>query len=216
MELTQWYAVALGLAIGGLIPLLALTGKLLTRLRINRTFVGYCFQKYLLYRDLHHHLAGQDRTTWFECIFVFVFLAGNVFCATFQVKDVSGLKQRVGILSMCNLVPMPLGARMNCVADLCGVEIRGYAKIHRWIGRAAITHGLIHVATALHLQSPDIDILRDIPGLTVSLPNVGCYIAYVLIRLPLPSLLPCFPLFPFSADTHMKPLWSSTSFFLSL
>jgi hypothetical protein len=44
---------------------------------------------------------------------------------------------------------LALGEHINLVASFCGVRLRAYASIHKWLGRVVIAEGLIHLVTAI-------------------------------------------------------------------
>jgi len=56
---------------------------------------------------------------------------------------------------------------MNIVASRCGVGLRAYARMHRWLGRVALMEGIIHFAAAWPTYNPNFDTLSEITGLVV-------------------------------------------------
>jgi hypothetical protein len=184
MDITQWYAVALGgvvalsitakafliifkyakfLALGGVVAL-SITAKAFL---IIFKYAKFYFLKYVYYPQIHKHLRGSEKTTGFDVLLIAAFLVGNGLCTTIRVKDIHGLTGRSGLMSIINLMPLSLGASMNLIASRCGIKLGAYARTHRWLGRVAIVEGLIHTAAAVSLQKPDLRMPSDIAGLTV-------------------------------------------------
>jgi hypothetical protein len=171
MDDTQWYAIALG----GLIGLSVITSLLLASSKKIRTYTKFHFLKHVYYPQVHKYLRGSEKTTRFDLGSICVFLAGIVVCTAIQVKDVTALRRRSGLISIINLIPLSLGSRMNLVASYCGTSLGTYGRMHRWLGRVAIAEGLIHTAAAVSLQKPSLRTLSNIGGLAVgivlNLPN---------------------------------------------
>jgi hypothetical protein len=174
MDVTQWYAIALGGVVGLSIitPLLLTIFKetrtyILKNFKKTRTYIKFHFLKYVYYPQVYKYLRGSEEITRFNLGLIYVFLAGIVVCTTVQVKDVSTLRRRSGLMSVINLIPLLLGSRMNLVASYCGISLGTYGRAHRWLGRVAIAEGLIHTAAAVSMQKPSLHNLTDIGGLTI-------------------------------------------------
>ena len=165
MDITQWYAVALG----GTVALLIIASILLAILTITRKYATFRFLKHVYYPQVHKYLRGSEKTTRFDLALIAVFLVGNMLCTAIRVNNISDLARRSGMLSVINLIPLAPGAHMNLIANSCGVRLDAYGRIHRWMGRVAIVEGLIHTATNLSLHTMNFQTLSDIGGLTVSL-----------------------------------------------
>jgi hypothetical protein len=164
MDITQWYAVALG----GVVALSIIASLFLTIFKCTRTDVKLCFLKHVYYPQIHKCLRGSEKTTRLDVVVIVAFLVGNVLCTTIRVKDVPGLTRRSGLMSTIILMPLSLGGHMNLIANHCGIRLGSYARMHRWLGRVAIVQGLVHTAAAVSLQKPDLRMPSDIGGLIVS------------------------------------------------
>lgn len=155
MDITQWYAVALG----GLVVLFHISYPLLLILRISGTYIASSFLKHLYHPRVRLHIRGSNRhiglssrTARFDVLLVILFLVGNAVCLSIEVKDVVSLTKRSALLCIINLVPLALGEHMNFVASFCGVRLSAYASLHEWLGRVVIAEGLIHSVAAISSQ----------------------------------------------------------------
>jgi hypothetical protein len=90
-----------------------------------------------------------SKTARFNILLVVLFLVRNTVCLSVKVKDVASLTKRLGLLCIINLVLLALGEHMNLMANFCGVRLRAYATIHKWLKRVIMAKGLIHLVTAI-------------------------------------------------------------------
>jgi hypothetical protein len=169
MDITQWYAIALG----GLVSLFITTCLLLIIFGVARTYAKVYFLKHVFYPQTHRYLRGSGKTTPFDAILIMLFLVGNILCITIRVKDIPELVRRSGLMSTISLMPLSLGAHMNLIASRCGLRLDVYARIHRWLGRTAIIEGLVHTAAAASLHTPNLRERSDIAALTVSFDHIS-------------------------------------------
>ncbi|PVH68072.1 hypothetical protein DL98DRAFT_395368, partial [Cadophora sp. DSE1049] len=156
MDITQWYAVALG----SLVVLFHVSHPLLLMMRISGTYIASSFLKHLYHPRVRLNIRGSNRyigfsskMARFDVLLVVLFLVGNAVCLSVEVKDVASLIKRSGLLCIINLVPLALGEHMNLVASFCGVRLSAYASMHKWLGRVVMAEGLIHSAAAISSQS---------------------------------------------------------------
>ena len=167
MDLTQWYAVALG----GLIALLFLSHRILLMIRIALSYAASCLKR-KYHPQVHRYVRGSEKATLFDAGLIVAFVVGNVICFTLEVKDVATLVKRSGVICTINLVPLALGEHMNMVASWCGLSLGAYARIHEWLGIVVIVKGLVHTAAGAASQKLDLHTTSGIATLAVSRP--GC------------------------------------------
>jgi hypothetical protein len=163
MDITQWFAVALG----GLVVLSIVFSLLFWITKLARTYGTSHFLKHWYYPQVHRYIR-TGKTTRFEMVLVAAFVVGNVICLTVGVKDVPSLIKRSGLISIINLMPLSLGAHMNLIASYCGISLGAYASIHRWLGWVAIVEGLVHTIAAVSHQKLNLHITSDVAALTAS------------------------------------------------
>jgi hypothetical protein len=160
MDITQWYAVALG----GLVVLFHAS-----HLIINIP----CFFKHLFCPQVRLPMRGFNRcigfpTMRFDVMLVVLFLVGNAICITVGVKDIASLVERSALLCTINLMPLALGERMNPMASIFRVKLSASASIHEWLGSVVIAEGLVHIAAALSSQHVNIHNTSGVAKLVVS------------------------------------------------
>ncbi|KAI9772408.1 MAG: hypothetical protein M1840_000611 [Geoglossum simile] len=152
MDITQWYAVALGaLAVSSIVFCL-----FWFIIRVARTYATFYFLKHVFYPQVHKYLRGSGKTTRFDVILIIGFLMGNTLCVTIGVRNTSCLIKRTGLMSIINLMPLALGSHMNLVVNRCGLGPESYGRMHRWLGRVAIIEGFVHSTVAATSQKPDL------------------------------------------------------------
>lgn len=170
MDLTQWYAVALG----GLVALLFLSHRILLMIRIALSYVASCLLKRKYHPQVHRYMRSSGKATLFDVGLIIAFVVGNAICLTLEVKDivslvnVATLVKRSGVICTINLVPLALGEHMNMVASWCGLSLIVYARIHEWLGLVAIVEGLVHIAAGAASQRLDLHTTSGIATLAVS------------------------------------------------
>ena len=52
-------------------------------------------------------------------------------------------------MSIINLMPLVLGEYINFVVNRCGVSLRVYTYIYKWLRGVAILEGLVHMVVAV-------------------------------------------------------------------
>ena len=82
MDITQWYAVALG----GTVALLIIASILLAILTITRKYAKFRFLKHVYYPQVHKYLRGSEKTTRFDLALIAVFLVGNMLCVANMLR----------------------------------------------------------------------------------------------------------------------------------
>jgi hypothetical protein len=160
MDITQWYAVALG----GLVVLFHASYLIM---KIS------CFLKHLFCPQVRFSMRGFNRYIGFstmrvDVMLVVLFLVGNAICITVGVKDIASLVRRSALLCTINLMPLALGERMNPMASIFGVRLSASASMHEWLGSVVMAEGLVHIAAALSSQHIDVHNTSGIAKLVVS------------------------------------------------
>ena len=164
IDITQWYAISLGCLVG-----LPIIGRLFFSITIVRIYGTFYLRKHITYPQIHRYWRRSGKVTRLDLLVLFTFLAGNALCLAINVKGVPEFIERLGLISIINLIPLSLGANMNLIVSLCGIRLPTYAKLHRWLGRVAIVEGLIHVTVAVSYRRPNLHKLSDVAALTVSI-----------------------------------------------
>ena len=148
MEITQVYAVVVG-GIASAFLLLALMSSLAPfwayiRLQMTKHLV----YPYILNR---HALIGPWSAA--DVLLQVVYLTVNLFCISFRVANISQAGLRAGTLSLINLCPLFSGPHLDFVADLLGLSLKGYRRVHRSAAFVAFALAIFHVLVVAATKS---------------------------------------------------------------
>jgi hypothetical protein len=165
MDLTQWYAIALG----GIVALFFISHRVVLMFKPIHNKATVYFRKHLYYPMAHRYVRGSGKTTRFDVGLIVAFVIGNAICLGIGVKDLVGLTKRSGIMCTINLMPLAFGAHMNVVANWCGVSLLAYTRMHKWLGRMVMAEGLLHAAVGASSQKINLHSTTGVASLTVSL-----------------------------------------------
>ncbi len=89
-----------------------------------------------------------------------MYLTINIFCLTFRVSSVKEVGARAGILVMINMAPLFFGFHLSFLADILGISLSNFRRIHRMMGWMSLLLGLVHALVVVH---GDPSFLRDMP-----------------------------------------------------
>ena len=137
------------MALRSLVVLSIIASLLLAIVKIARTYGTFYFLKHIYYPQARLYLKGSGKTTRFDLALIVAFLVGNVVCTTIRVKDIADLLRRSGLISTITLIPLLLGGYISLIVSYCGISLRTYSRIYRWLGRVVIIKGLIYIVAAI-------------------------------------------------------------------
>src|ERR1700730_5700343 len=127
MDITQWYAIALGSILFFSVILWVL--RCIFRLVIT---CGYLpFLKYIAYPQLINDPLVCGRTTCFHAILILGLLTSNALFIALQRPNIEKLISRSGLMSTINLIFLSLGNYMNFLFTDCSIASQDYDQIHR-------------------------------------------------------------------------------------
>lgn len=84
--------------------------------------------------------------TRFQTLLILFYFGINV--TVICMKDES-IGTNTALMTIINLIPTSLGHRINPFADFLGISLRSYSLVHRWTGRVAAVHAVIHTVLML-------------------------------------------------------------------
>ncbi|KAI0003194.1 hypothetical protein F4779DRAFT_109708 [Xylariaceae sp. FL0662B] len=84
-------------------------------------------------------------------------LLANMIATSLDIDDTFAFARRSGLVSAINLMPLFFGGHMNVIANYCGISLRAYTRMYRWLGRIVIIEGFIHMVVAVSIRTPAID-----------------------------------------------------------
>lgn len=140
LSLPQWY----GLGTSGLVALLLLTRATIWLIRILVSRFCFIFLKYVVYRAVSAQILRTF--PWQHLIFLSIYLGANVFCTCFRVGGQQQIASRSGVLASINLIPLLLGTRFSAAADILGLSLRDWSRIHSTVSVVSIIQSAVHVA----------------------------------------------------------------------
>jgi hypothetical protein len=142
---TDWYGICLAIWLG-VWPLTRFTCRLgLWTLRWSLTIsVRRCAgaQTPLLVRWL-------DMSTISELFLVMLLLAANALLLVFSTHRWADIQRRAANLAVFNLIPLCTGLTFGLPTHLLGISRSSFAWMHRWFGRMAVVHSLLHGASII-------------------------------------------------------------------
>ena len=144
MLLTQIYAIAAGGLVLGL--LLARIWKQYT-LSIN-LFVS----RYLTYPCALPRLGYVGPWTPADIIMQAVYVALNILCVTLGAASTDDIQKRAGTLTIINIMPLFFGSHIVFAADLLGLTLSDFKRIHRCAG--GMVFALFMLRAIIDLYSP--------------------------------------------------------------
>jgi predicted ferric reductase len=101
--------------------------------------------QHLVYPPLLYRFGGHDTTlTRLHAIIICLFIAGNITCALLNDLSLDSIRIRTGHLALINLIALGIIGRINPMIDCCGLSCERQAQLHRWVGRMAVAHGVVH------------------------------------------------------------------------
>ena len=147
MVIAQIYAVAAG----GVFLILIVINSFPFILHVLRS-LATTMSKYFTYPFIvrRHRFLGP----WSPAdIFVqLLYITVNVFCVTFRVVSFNEVGDRAGTLSIVNIAPLFFGLHLSFLADLLGLSLSHYRRIHRSAGFISFALVALHLFAAVYVD----------------------------------------------------------------
>jgi len=131
-----------------------------------------CLLLQFLLLPVLHYSKHCVLLTRFHVLAIFLYLGFNVAVICVKYKSV---EETTALMAIVNLIPTSLGKRINPLADFLSISIHSYSLIHRWSGRVAIIHAIIHAAIRtvnIFEQAQSTTKSQLISGCLASLPQI--------------------------------------------
>ncbi|OBT55946.1 hypothetical protein VE04_03629, partial [Pseudogymnoascus sp. 24MN13] len=143
MDIIQGYAIAAG----GAFSIAALVHLLPYILKVA-THVSFSISKHLTYRYVlrRHWILGP--WTRAGVVVQLVYVAVNIFCASFRAPTIADVGLRAGTLAVVNMIPLFATPHLALAADWIGMSLRTIHIVHRSAGFMTFFLGLLHVIVA--------------------------------------------------------------------
>lgn len=143
MDIIQGYAVAAG----GAFSIVVLVHLLPYILPVVK-YVYFSISKHLTYRYVlsRHWILGP--WTRRGVIVQLVYIAVNIFCASFRASTITDVGLRAGTLAVVNMIPLFAAPHLAFAADWIEMSLRTIRIVHRSAGFMTFFLGLLHVIVA--------------------------------------------------------------------
>lgn len=142
---SQLYAIAAG----GIFVIVILTRLVSRLIQVLKEHALVFFLKHIQYPFcLHRH---RFLGPWSRASFIFqqIYWSLNILCLSYKVSDLSEAGMRAGTLSLINLIPLYSGLHLSFLADMLGLSVRTYTKLHGSIGVTSGALAAFHIGVAL-------------------------------------------------------------------
>ena len=148
MNPTSIYAIAAG----GVVVVLIIIKSLVSVEQVLRA-LALLVAKHFTYPYFvrRHHLLGPWSRA--DVFLQMIYFTINMFCMTFGVTSVKEAGARAGTLAMVNMSPSFFGFHLSFLADLLGISLSNYRRIHRMTGWMSFVLCLIHALSVVHGDS---------------------------------------------------------------
>ena len=166
-----------GLTAGGLFSVFFLyrVSSYISRWVQDRTLF-YIF-KYLIYPIfIQRSRLIRPYSRW-HALLLTIYWLGTAACNIVGVSTVTQAGNRAGAISALHLIPLFFSNRLGFAADLLGISLQTYLRLHSSLGLMALLQGFIHVIiffthNVIHLRNP-----LQFYGFLVSIPSNSPYIS---------------------------------------
>jgi len=145
MDITQIYAVAAGGALAFLVIVkLWLSITRFLRLQTYGFVLKHVVYPYLLRR--HRYIGPWTRGSVLLHVF---YLTAVIFCNSYRVNSLTEASTRAGNMSLINTIPLYLGFHLGFIADVLGISLRVFSRLHGSIAFISAALGLFHAVVSM-------------------------------------------------------------------
>lgn len=165
MEITQVYAIATG-GIFTFLILVHFRPYMQSFLKTTSLLVS----QYLTYPQLIRRHRYLGPWSWADVLLQLFYITVNAFCVGFKVQDIQIAGLRAANLSLINIIPLFAGPHLNFLADILGVSLNTYRRVHRSVGIMSFVLLLFHVLTVMASRNSfPLRVAENMWGVIVSL-----------------------------------------------
>lgn len=165
MDISQIYSLSVG---GILVTVIAYRFAAFGS-HVVRTHTATFWSKHVLYPFVCRRFRYIGPVTRLELVFQTCYWGGTAFCNIFRIHTVAQAGSRAGSLSIINLIPLFFADHLGFAADIIGISLRAYARLHGSFGLMAFIQALVHVLIAIQSLPFSMKDILQFYGLLVSL-----------------------------------------------
>ena len=129
MNVTQVYTIAAG----GIFVLLFIVKSVSSIQQVLRA-LAILVAKYLTYLFIVRRYRILGPWSRADILLQLIYFTINIFYITFRVTSVKDTGARAGTLAIINMAPLFFGFHLSFLADILGISLPNYRRIHRIIG----------------------------------------------------------------------------------
>jgi len=129
MKITQVYAVAAGSIF---CSLFILGLRRYIRLLLKR--INLQASQYLIYPQLIGRHRLLNPWSWADMLMQLSYVGVNMFCIGFKAPSIYAAGLRAAELSLINLIPAFAGPHLSFLADIFGLSLASFRRVHRSFG----------------------------------------------------------------------------------
>lgn len=175
MDPTQIYALCIG-AVGFLLiahrlscclHIYSLPFRAVTYLRFPWPSIQLFLFKHFAYPFLYRRPRVLASMTRLGAILRVAYWALTATCNLYKAGTLAEVGGRSASLAVITLVPLLLTGRLSLVADLLGISLRSYVRIHGTMGIMACVQALIHILISIKVRGFSLDNFQHLYGLLV-------------------------------------------------
>jgi hypothetical protein len=140
MEITTAYAAGVG---GVFVTLVCLAHRSKIKRGLHTIFV--CYTQHLVYPPLlrrHRHIGPWSRA---DVLIPLLYTAINGVCLLYRFSDIPTVGLRAARISLVNMIPAFASPHLSFAADVCGISLDAFRKIHMSTGLMSFVFLLVHV-----------------------------------------------------------------------
>ena len=104
----------------------------------------YWFFKYLVYPVLIRRHSWIGPCSRWQALSQLVYWSMTATCNVVGIRNIAQFGDRAGIISLLHLIPLLFGDRLSFAADVLGVSLHTYHRLHGTIGFMAILQASMH------------------------------------------------------------------------
>jgi hypothetical protein len=97
-------------------------------------FINFQASQYLIYPRLIHRRRYLSPWSWADALLQLSYIGLNMFCIGFKFPSIHTASLRAADLSLINLILVFAGPHLNFLADILGLSLTTYRRVHRSFG----------------------------------------------------------------------------------
>jgi hypothetical protein len=81
-----------------------------------------------------------------------IFWTGTGVCTFLATHGLSDIGKRAGNIALISFIPLIFNGRLSLLADLLGLPLQSYIRLHSTFGMMACVQALLHTSITIHEQ----------------------------------------------------------------